>query len=72
MKNCNVCKESFENHAKYVNHIRWKHTDVNLGNFSNGAKKGNETRFGKWIVENIICNNQKCNNSFEIKYREKI
>jgi hypothetical protein len=71
IKVCKECGSEFSNHSAYANHIRWKHTQINSKNLSAAVVKGNNTRYGEWVIKNVECSNQNCLNTFEIKYRSK-
>lgn len=70
MKKCEICKNEFDSHSLYANHIRWAHKN-NDGYLVKASKKAilsNERRYGKWILAVLEC--QKCGNLTEKKYRE--
>lgn len=73
MYQCSQCNKIFEKFQDKANHIRWYHTemtDAKKKNLSEGTRKSNEVRFGKYIEEKWICSKPDCINSIDIKYRE--
>lgn len=72
MKICTICNIELHNHSAYANHMRWKHKDNTTSNFSEGARKGNDKRYGEWIEIKVKCSKENCQNTFNVKYRSKI
>ena len=73
MYKCEICNLGYEKFQDKANHVRWVHIGINeekRKRISEGAKIGNELRFGKKIKINWKCSNKNCNNEFEIEYRE--
>lgn len=73
MYQCNKCNKIFDKFQDKANHVRWYHieiTDEKKNNLSEGTRKSNEVRFGKYIEEKCICSKPGCINNVEIKYRE--
>jgi hypothetical protein len=70
---CEICNSEFSSFSLKANHVRWKHKEMTKDkkiNLSEGSRKSNEKRFGKFLNEKVICSNPKCSNETEIKYRE--
>lgn len=67
---CDKCGLSFTSFSLKANHIRWHHrnNDDYYKNASIVAIANNTKRFGKWIEEDVKCDN--CDVIIHVKYRE--
>lgn len=73
MYKCSQCDKIFEKFQDKANHVRWYHiemTDEKKNNLSEGTRKANNARFGKYIEEKCACSKTGCINNVNIKYRE--
>jgi hypothetical protein len=70
---CDECGESFVKFQDKANHVRWNHVEMTQEKklrLSEGARKSNNKRFGKYISEKTECSKDGCYNQIEIQYRE--
>jgi len=69
MYKCEKCNLEFETFQAKANHHRWHHLGYMYKSLESKIKT-EEHLYGKIIEEDVICNNEKCNNLIHIKYRE--
>ena len=70
---CKVCEKEFLKFQDKANHVRWAHiekTEEKKKNHSEGTRKANEKRFGRYKNEKVICSKEGCSKSVDIIYRE--
>lgn len=76
MYKCEICGEEFAKFQQKSNHIRWIHRRSEVDNIefrnklSQAATKWQESRYGKWLEEIVVCSNKNCNNETKIKFRD--
>lgn len=73
MYKCEECNITYDKFQDKANHVRWFHIGIKeetREKISKISKKRVDSTYGVIITDIHECSNYKCNNAFEIKYRE--